>query len=326
MTGYNPAFFADRKLPLPKLTAAQKRQRAAINGLPKSYELTYTHFSIVLSKKRRFAFFTACNIDGSQWQAMEENNASFGLEKRVAAQHQTGNELYSIHSGTGINDFDKGHIVKFQDPQWGTESTIKKAAKETMTFANCVPQHQSLNRGAWKSLEDYIVKKFTRDSGADGQKVTVFAGPMLLANDPFYIDLVEGKPFQVPVHFWKVVVYQNKKSQLSAVAFLMSQRAVLLRHNFVVEKKEKVRPEKRVAKVDFFSDFKKGEPYQVTVDFVERMTGLRFGLQDLHHPYTSEEPTEVIFKRVEIPVKTRAAGDLSFAGKPLHFTFDKISL
>jgi endonuclease G len=325
MNGYNPLFFSDCTLPLPQLTAAQKKQRAPLIGKSRSFELAFTHFSIVLNKDRKFAFFTATNIDGKQWNALVEQGEDFSFDSHVLPAYQTGNELYNLHSGTGINDFDKGHLVKFQDPQWGSETVIKQAASETMRFANCVPQHHSLNRGAWKSLEDYIVKKFTKKSGADGQKITVFSGPMLLPQDPFYIDAVNGVPFQIPVHFWKVVVYQNKSGLLSAVAFLMSQKAILLKHNFVTESKGLVNlapaPE-----TDFFADFTKGEPYQVRVDFIEQTTGLKFGLQNLQQPYTKQEPTEIIFKRVEIPVSSRQFSAMPLSEKPLHFTFEAITL
>lgn len=324
MSGYDPRFFTDLNLPLPKLTTAQKKLRAPLVGKPKSFQLSYTHFSVVMNKERRFAFFTASNIDGSTWNALVEQRVEFAADDRLLPAHQTGDELYNLHSGFGVNDFDKGHIVKFQDPQWGKEPEIKRAATDTMRFPNCVPQHQSLNRGAWKSLEDYIIKKFTRKSGADGQKITVFAGPMLLESDPFYIDAVQGNPFQIPVHFWKVIVYKSRSNRPSAVGFLMSQKAVLLKHNFVVETRAAVRIPRKVA--DFFDDFTKGEPYQVRVDFLEKTTGIKFGLQDLHQPYTKDEPTEVIFKRVEIPVRAEALAAMPLSEKPLHFTFEGITL
>lgn len=326
MTGYNPNFFTDLLLPMPQLTAAQKRMRAPLAGKRGSYVLPYTHFSIVVNRKRAFAFFTACNIDGNQWKAVVEQEEDFTYDKRLLPAYQTGNELYNLHSGTGMNDFDKGHIVKFQDPQWGDELTSRQAARDTMTFANCVPQHQSLNRGAWKSLEDYIIKNFTRKSGADGQKVSLFAGPVLQAKDPFYIDLVKGKPFRVPVHFWKVIVYRNKKGLPSAVAFLMSQKDVLKRYNFIVEEKKNIRLAKKADSADFFSNFRGGEPYQVRIDFIEKITGLKFGLQNLHHPYTKEEATEIIFKRVEIPAKKEGRLTMPYKDRPLPFTFEQIAL
>jgi endonuclease G len=321
MPGYDPAFFSTVVIPLPTLTAAQKRNRVSVAGPKKTFELAYTHFSIVLNKKRRFAFFGACNIDGTQWRATAQRNEQFILDKRIPAECQTGNELYDLYKGIGVNDFDKGHIVKFQDPQWGDATTAQKAGADTMTFANCVPQHQTLNRGAWKSIEDYIVKQFTNRTGKDGQKVTVLAGPVLNNNDPWYIETVQGAPFQIPVHFWKVVVYLNRSSQLSAVAFLLSQKAILLRHGFVVEKKkaaEKAMP----AGTDYFLDFAKGEPYQVSLAFLEKLTGYRFGLQKLYQPYTAE----VIFKRVELGVRMAGMVGLSYADAPLPYTFEGMKL
>jgi len=330
MAGYNPQFFTDCKLSLPRLSTAQKKQRAPLlSSKAKRYELAYTHFSIVLNKERRFAFFTASNIDGKAWKALVEQGEDFSPEGRIAPAHQTGNELYNLHGGPGKNDFDKGHIVKFQDPQWGKDADIRLAASDTMHFANCVPQHQSLNRGAWKSLEDYIVKKFTKKTGVDGQKISVFAGPALLADDPFYIDKVQGRAFQIPVHFWKVIVYKSKDGVYSAVAFLMSQKNILLQHKFVVETIEgtaETRAAQKAPAADFFTDFTKGEPYQVRVDFIEKITGLKFGLAHLRQPYTKQEPTEIIFKRVEIPVTDAQPESMALKDRSLPFTFDGIAL
>src|SRR5262249_44292337 len=73
--GYNPAFLGGgkRRVPLPQLTAAMVRD-AAVNlepadGAPK-YELPYHHYSVVLNARRRLAFFTAVNIDGTQEQSL----------------------------------------------------------------------------------------------------------------------------------------------------------------------------------------------------------------------------------------------------------------
>ena len=325
MSGYNPHFLSGFKLPLPVLTAAQKKQRAPLQQKPKSYVLEYTHFSIVQNKVRGFAFFSATNIDGNSWNIMVKKEAEFKKEEAIADDYQTGNELYGFHQSLIKNDFDKGHITKFQDPQWGDDTTIRQAAADTMKFVNCVPQHQKLNRGAWKSLEDYIVKNFTRKTGVNGRKVSVFAGPALMINDPFYIDEIKGKPFQIPCYFWKVIVYPNKQNLLSAVGFLMSQRNLLLKHGFVMEQKKDIRKALRVEK-DFFADFKSGEPYQVSIPFLEQITGFSFGVKALHQPYTKTEPTELIYQRVEVPFKKSAFRLTSFKDQPLSFAFTGIRL
>jgi endonuclease G len=53
---------------MPKLSTAQKKNAATnkekvAGDLP--FVLRYEHFSIVMNKKRRLAFFTATNIDGA---------------------------------------------------------------------------------------------------------------------------------------------------------------------------------------------------------------------------------------------------------------------
>jgi endonuclease G len=327
MTGYNQNFFSGFELPLPKLTTAQKKLRASFKDNAKKFELQYTHFSIVQNKARKFAFYAATNIDGSALNVLVKERNDFTAEPQLAVTDQTGNELYDFDASNAINDFDKGHIAKFQDPQWGDEAIIRQAAEDTMRFPNCVPQHQTLNRGAWKSLEDYIIKKFTRKTGENGRKISVFAGPLLLQNDPFYIDKIKGETIQIPCHFWKVIVYPNRQNQLSAAGFLMSQKSILFKYGFVVEKKDNVREAQRPAlkaEREFFTDFTSGEPYQVRIDFLEQTTGFSFGVDDLFQPYTKEEATELIFKRVEVPVKSLAA--LASKDRPLRFEFEGITL
>jgi endonuclease G, mitochondrial len=325
MAGYNSHFFTGATITLPVLTASQKKQRAPLLSRPRTFELKYTHFSIVQNKLRRFAFYAATNIDGNSWKAFVKDRKEFKNENAIAAAHQTGNELYDFHQGVEGNDFDKGHINKFQDPQWGDDEIIMQAAADTMTFVNCVPQHQKLNRGAWKTLEDYIVKKFTRKTGENGLKVTVFSGPLLLKVDPYYIDEIKGKPFQLPCYFWKVIIYPNRQNQLSAVGFLMSQRNLLFKHGFVVEKKKQVRKGLR-AVPDFFSDFTSGEPYQVSIAFLEEATGFSFGVNNLQQPYTKTEPTELIFKRVEVPVTMKRIKSPLMKDRPLSFQYKGIAL
>jgi endonuclease G len=329
MDGYQADFLSGINLRLPGLTAAQKRLRAPLISDSKEFELRYTHFSIVMNKSRKFAFFVATNIDGFKWNAEVKDRITFAKDRNILDEHQIGDELYDFYKSVSNNDFDKGHIAKFQDPQWGDLTTVKKAADETMKYSNCVPQHHTLNRGAWKSLEDYIVKKFTKDNGADGRKVSVFAGPVLLKSDPYYIDLIDGKPLQIPCHFYKVVVYRNKKDKLSAVAFIMSQENILREHNFVVDEKQDVRGVKvtrETADVDFFEDFKTGEPYQVRIDFVEQVTGLKFSLNKVVQPYTKKESTKIIYKRVEVPVSREAFIKIPLKDRPLNFEFERIKL
>ena len=329
--GYD-SLFLTTKLALPKLTTAQKKLQAPLVTNSKTYELKYTHFSVVMNKQRKFAFFAATNIDGSQWKAAVKERTKFVKDPAILPDYQTGNELYDLYKSKTQPDFDEGHIAKFQDPQWGDDATAAQAAVETMNFTNCLPQHHTLNRGAWKSLEDYIVKQFTVNSGADGCKITVFAGPVLLETDPFYIQKINDQPFRIPLLFWKVIVYRNKAKKLSAVAFMMSQNSILRKYNFVTDTLEggnivAGRGEESVAEPDYFENFTSGEPYQVSVDFVEQLTGFNFTLGRYNKPYTKQEPKEIIFKRIEVPSNAIAIPEgMELADAPVDFEFEGIVL
>ena len=75
--GYDPGFLGADGQPveLPVLTEALAAQ-AALNtratGEPR-HVLPYHHFSVVLNKERRLAFFTAVNIDGSTSKDFDRN-------------------------------------------------------------------------------------------------------------------------------------------------------------------------------------------------------------------------------------------------------------
>jgi endonuclease G, mitochondrial len=52
-------------------------------------------------------------------------------------------ELYS----TAHCDFDKGHMVKREDVQWGHSIAVaSKAADSTFFYTNAVPQHAKLSQ------------------------------------------------------------------------------------------------------------------------------------------------------------------------------------
>ena len=60
--GYDPSFLGPA-IPLPTIPRSRGADRAPLVG-KRTYELKYTHFSLVMSKSRLLAFFTAVNIDG----------------------------------------------------------------------------------------------------------------------------------------------------------------------------------------------------------------------------------------------------------------------
>src|SRR5687767_14324809 len=141
---YNPNFIAGYHIPLPTISAS-----LSVPGSP----LHYHHHSIVMNIDRRLAYFSASNIDGQSWQPIERTG-SFRKDEKLEPQYQLGDELYSsINGGKGRkNDFDEGHLTSFQEVLWGKDKESQVAGADTFFYTNCVPQHGSLNRGAWRSL------------------------------------------------------------------------------------------------------------------------------------------------------------------------------
>ena len=246
--GYD-ADFLGLRVPLPLLSdelAAQAAANTQAAGEPR-YLLPYHHFTVVLNKARRLAFFTAVNIDGALGREPKRGRDHWFFDPRVAQENQTGKDVYDG------NDLDLGHLVRRLDPAWGDSDGVAKLANDdTFHFTNCSPQHKDFNRNKtrWAGMEDYILNH------ADNLKfkVNVFTGPVFAADDDAY------RGVQLPRQFWKVVSMVKTDGQLSATAYLLSQS-------------------------DLISGLRTREPfsygayltYQVPVEKVEELTSLSFG-------------------------------------------------
>jgi endonuclease G len=246
--GYEPSFLGSGKLAvsLPKLSPTLKA-KAALNREAKRgvepYILPYRHFSIVMNKERRTAFFTAVNIDGSVSYRLKRDSDNWILDPRIDDNEQAGEALYRK------NDLDRGHLVRRLDPAWGANQNIAQVANDdTFHFTNAAPQHKDLNQKTWLGLENYIL------DNADNLnfKVSVFSGPILRDDDEIY------RGIQLPKEFWKVVVMAKEDGNLSATAYLLSQESLLrnLEATFV---------------------FGKHKTFQVSVKKIAELTGLDFG-------------------------------------------------
>lgn len=145
----------DEPISLPKLHAKQLIDVAPISdndgGLAH-----YMNYSLMLSASRKFPFFTASNIHGKLLCKVKRNDAWKNDDR--AGRYQWGSKLYSAE--TKKDDFDKGHMTRREDVQWGhTEEEASAAAESTFYYTNAVPQHKNLNRKIWRRLEDYVLHK-----------------------------------------------------------------------------------------------------------------------------------------------------------------------
>ncbi|MEJ7608880.1 MAG: DNA/RNA non-specific endonuclease, partial [Bryobacteraceae bacterium] len=204
-----------------------------------------------MNSERRFAFYTACNIDGLNSINVRRTNDNWLLDPRIDESHQVGNELYFK------NDLDRGHLVRRLDPVWGIDA--ERANNDTFFYTNASPQHARLNQGNWNALEDYVLN----NTNAHDLRVNVYTGPIFADDDPEYRDVL------LPQRFWKVVcVVNGDTGKLHATGYMLSQSDLLTDIEFV------------------FGQFR---TYQVPIAVVEAVAGLDFGKLESVDPVRSQK-------------------------------------
>jgi endonuclease G len=248
--GYEPGFLGDGyAVGLPELDSELQGELAPLSDGSRG-ELRYEHFSVMMSRSRRMAIFTAANIDGSAFRDdIGREGTQWFFDPRMAREFHTGNDVYAG------NVLDRGHLVRRQDPVWG--DTAEVANEDTFSFANACPQHEGFNQKTWLSLEDYVLKGATQGSGKG--RISVFTGPVFADDDSTY------RGARLPKQFWKMVAWVDGKGQLAASAYMISQEDLLER--FLAGQRRRGRREMA------YGAFK---TYQTTLRLVEELTGLRF--------------------------------------------------
>jgi endonuclease G len=269
--GYDGTFLGatdDLLVDLPKLSPAM---RARVATIPDErgeggYVLRYHHYSVVMNRDRRLAYFTAVNIDGTQSRQPKRESDRWFIDPRIPEDDQTGEAVYAD------NDLDRGHLVRRLDPAWGSDEQAKVANDDTFHFTNCTPQHRDFNqnRTTWAGLENYILEN------ADNRdlRVCVFTGPVLADDDDLY------RGVQLPRQFWKVVTMVKRDGTLSATGYLLSQEDLL-------------------KGLELDPDFSYGayRTFQVPISHIEALTGLSIGVAE-HDPLLADEAEAATFREI----------------------------
>jgi endonuclease G, mitochondrial len=207
--GYDPNFLGV-SVPLPVLNEEQRRN-AAKNSMARPGEdnavLPYHHFSIVMNRRRQLAYYTAVNIDGRHGRKPQRSGDRWFFDPRIAESEQIGEDLYAR------NALDRGHLVRRLDPAWGSLNEALLANNDTFHFTNCSPQHARFNQNdeTWQGIENYLINQAQEER----KRLTIFTGPVLTEDDPFY------RSVRLPVHFWKIAAYVKTNGMLSVSAYLL---------------------------------------------------------------------------------------------------------
>lgn len=102
--------------------------------------------------------------------------------------------------------YDKGHLIPKEDMRFDSV-----AAAECNVYTNVVPQEYHVNRGVWKSIENYVRKKaFLLKDTIDVWTGCIYDGKRLVW-------------LYVPSYFWKVLRYKEK-GQLVKEAYIVKNR------------------------------------------------------------------------------------------------------
>ncbi|MFC9659325.1 DNA/RNA non-specific endonuclease [Nocardia sp. NPDC127606] len=205
-TGYDPDFLGSR-VEVPELDADVRGDAVRLDG---SDVISYTHFSLALSRPRRFAFWVAWNIDGAAMRKLPRTGIDFVKDPRVPAEAQVGNELYRR------NRLDRGHLARRADLLWGSEAEAEQANVDSFFYTNITPQmddfNQSSRAGVWGQLEDAVFA----DVDVDNLKVSVLGGPAFRADDQVH------RGVALPREYWKVICFVEG-NRLRCKAFLLTQ-------------------------------------------------------------------------------------------------------
>ncbi|WP_326673403.1 DNA/RNA non-specific endonuclease [Streptomyces canus] len=250
VAGYDPDFLGER-IEVPQLDAEFTHDAVVLEG---SEIIPYTHFSLTLSKKRRFPFWVGWNINGGTLKKLSRNGIPFVKDPRLPASAQVGNELYEN------NRLDRGHIARRADLLWGSLPEAEKANTDSFFYTNITPQmddfNQSSKNGLWGELEDAVFA----DVDVDDLKVSVFGGPVFQDDDRTF------RGVKIPREFWKAIAFTDQ-GELKARAFVLTQNLNQL----------------EALELDEFRVF------QVTLGELEDRTGLRFPAA-LHEADTLQVP------------------------------------
>lgn len=298
MTGFNNHFLGDNfVVEMPDCN--EYINDIAINGITSEQVLDYIYYSVIQSKSRRVPIVSASNIYRIKFEK-SDRSGTFKKDARIKKNEQLTTKDYTLFNSIKAATIEKGHMTKREDVQWdlnGNKEDAKKAAISTFFYPNATPQHDSLNNGPWKHLENAIIVKGRVPEPA---KVSVFTGPVLDDIDPeFKVKLNDGSTFKIPILFWKVIFYLKDDGNLYRAGFLMGQINPLREDDLIneigfrdfelVEKKTSLKP---------FLEFNEDENYQVPVSLIEELTKLKFqGAIDRHE---NIKPTILKLEEVQI--------------------------
>lgn len=298
MKGYNDHFLGDNfVVGMPNYEKYDND--IAINKVTSEHILDYIYYSVIQSKSRRVPIISASNIYRIKFEKVDRSG-NFNKDARINDDEQLSSNDYKQFNSIKAATIEKGHMTKREDVQWdinGDDDNALNAAKSTFFYPNAVPQHDSLNNGPWKYLENSVIIKGRVPNPA---KVSVFTGPVLDNTDPeFKVKLYDGSIFKIPVLFWKVIYYLKDDGNLYKAGFLMGQINPLRKDDLINEIGFRDFGAKEIkTSLKPFLEFKEDVNYQVPVSLIEELSKLKF--HNAIDRHANIKPTALKLEEVQI--------------------------
>jgi endonuclease G len=254
-TGYDPGFLGV-KLPLPQPGKALKPFAAKTKEHTEDIELKYYYYSVIQHAIRKMPMVSAINVDGDPAKRQDDSQRQdkWLRDVRIDLEAQLNDRFYA-NSG-----FDKGHMSRREDANYGnTPEDAKLFADMTCMHTNACPQvgrlNRSSSRGLWGKLEKVILEKGVSVESGKQARISVYNGPIFAETDPVF------RGVQIPMEFWKMVVWRDDKNKLRATAFKLTQVPLVDDINF------------EAIDVDQNMEFKE---FQISIPQLAALTGLDF--------------------------------------------------
>ncbi len=228
--GYQGDFIGiGESIAIPKPKGKASKLKAKLKN-SRSYILRYYKYSVIQNAERRLPFISAINIDGNPSKRLDKSKRKdkWIRDNRMDIAYQLENDFYA-RSG-----FDKGHMSRREDANWGTSpDEALRNANLTCVHTNACPQVPQLNRssygGVWGKLEKIILETGVSLENVKQSKISVFSGPIFKQTDP------KRRNVQIPMEFFKVVLYSDDLANLKATAFKLSQERLIDTIDFDLE-------------------------------------------------------------------------------------------
>lgn len=254
--GYQSKFLGKGiDIPVPMPRKSIQKFIAKVNGTD-SMVLKYHHYSVIFHTVRMMPLISAINVDGDMRKRLDntERKDVWLRDTRLSFDIQLDDNYYK-RSG-----FDRGHMARREDANWGsTAEDAKRNADLTCMYTNACPQvakiNQSSKKGLWGQLEKIVLETGAQAEKGRTAKILVFNGPIFKEDDPVF------RGIQVPMDFYKIVVWLTDGGELRATAFKLSQ----------VDKVDDIDFEQ--LDLDQNAEFKE---YQCSIDSLEKLTHIDF--------------------------------------------------